>query len=200
MSKQTYAIAFVITFVLIFFVSTLLFIRPTKPLEPKFNFIYSNYDVNYEYRIKDKKLIKDCVDSMSFSSTTPQQDIQKAVEFNSKNKTCNSSNPYNNVKFSVHDVKSNVSREVSFEEAIKFSILDQKTSPDGLRFEPNYNSGNYGIGSGLLPNNNSQYPALVNAESGQSLKLKIFDSNNSGGMNYGGYNSFSSASFVGWIE
>ncbi len=149
--------------------------------------------MNFDYTIKNKKLVKDCQEFSSSSSIIPNgnNSISKDITKYCQNYGEGPKSP----KLLIHNVQANNSKEISFEEAQKLNLNSNPTSTDGLIFNPNYNSKNTSI-SAVLSGGNSNYPALVDIPSDQNLKLNLSQDNNYGG----GYNSYSSANFVGWIE
>lgn len=128
--------------------------------KPSFDFVYTHfeYSLKNDVVIKDSKIVKtpdtsdNCqVEYMATSSSQSffQESNAPIDNYPNANSPTYYSSPTinNNCKEApslyYHDVKNNSSRNITFEEAQKYTFLDSNLSPDGFTFNSNYLSNSY---------------------------------------------------------
>ena len=167
------AIAMPIIFIVI--ISIVVFVPPLF-LKPQYNFLYTTnndyYDYNGRYKnsysIKDNKLVSIPVTVVSGVSYKEEQ-----------------------MPLYIYDVKSNTTKQVSFDEVGEYVIDSGPSSPDGYIVKYDYNYGDYGIfglfGSGRRSN------GYVIAKNDNQKQLT--------GLTSDGYsNYYYQFKFIGWIK
>ncbi len=151
-------IALVLVFILpIIFVAIglILTTRPVTKESPQYNFIYSNdsdsYNNKFNYEVnKNNTIVKSFESSPSCISKTIGYDDKIEV----KDRCTNEPILY------YHNVATNSSQIISLEDAQKYKLLINQTSPDGFRFERYSTSNSSGLFY-LFGNNQSQRNVLI---------------------------------------
>lgn len=106
---------------------------PSFLVKPQHNFVYSDYRPNYDYYNYTKYY--DLVDGQIVEKLTPGKNTQSEVVYAEQNKIV--------PKLYLYDVKEHSSKEISLQDANKFSLVAGPSSPDGFSLE--YEYGNNGI-------------------------------------------------------
>jgi hypothetical protein len=179
--------------------SIVTFIKKPEPLKPQYNFLYSDFGAD-EYYVENSKLVKAPCTELTSSSVMPPV-IDPAGKFSKPYvRFCNTGIP---VKLYIHDVRSNTSTKITFENTQSLKLNSNKKSLDGLVFEPNYGDlpGGNIASNPVIGGPQKNYPVLINPGTGSLLKLNIAPSGGKPGFKeMPNPNNYSSASFVGWIE
>jgi hypothetical protein len=95
---------------------------PSRNINPHYNFIYvvnAPYQAAYYYAVQDGKLTKQNVPAPDTTYPTPAKPGTAIAE----------------PALYLHDIASNSSRRITFEEAQKLTLSDRKQSPDGYTIE-----------------------------------------------------------------
>lgn len=159
-------------FLMILFVAASIYV-PRLFIEPKYDFLYmtngNDYLCTLTYRVSSKRLIRE---EQVGELKNPDTPVAARCETN----------------FYVHDVSKDESREVSFEQAGKFLLDENRVSPDGFEVEQGRRGGDF-----LFPfmDGGSGYDVYIRRGSfSKALNTK------SPASSYYYYGSFR---FVGWI-